>query len=562
MSTIDEEAPESPPPIGSVLEDRYRLVGELGAGGIGWVFRAEHRKLRHHVALKMLQARFVANDVLRARFEREAKALAALSHPHIVTLTDYSIVDGHPYLVMELLEGRTLGELLAEGPLPEARARRIARQVLEALAYAHQRGFVHRDLKPDNIFLVPLPSEPDFVKILDFGFVKLFDPEVGHSIGGDLTRSGIGFGTPSYMSPEQASGDRTGPPTDVYALGITFFEMLAGRRPFVGEVPEILRQQISAPLPPLVVGDLVAVPELRELLERSTAKAASERFASAVEMLDALDRLPEPALVPARDGARRAGRERSPRPVPETAVSSATSLVVRRLLAGVAALALAALVVFALRGRESETPPELAPPAIAASTVTAPPVAASPPVAEPVPSTESPDPASPTSPDATAASESPSDADAAGDDGLGESPWTSRPRVAVLATANRQIAEGRILTGSTEEAIERYGRGHRDDPRPYLLLGSNAFRQGQESVSLARYELAQRTAADARNDPRMLRHLVRLAAEGRVTSRAARAIERIYGPLAKGAIERELARAELDAGASARLRRLAERLGG
>jgi serine/threonine-protein kinase len=298
----DEREPDGGPPVGTVLEGRYRLRERLGEGGVGWVYRAEHLKLGTEVAVKMLQAPYAQHEMLRPRFEREAKALAALRHPHIVTLTDYSLSeDGHPYLVMELLEGRTLAELIAEGPLEEGRARRILGQILDALIYAHGKGFAHRDLKPTNVFLVELPTDPDHVKILDFGFVKLLGGERGDKPA--LTRSGIAFGTPSYMCPEQATGGRTDPRADLYSAGVVLFEMLAGRRPFVGEIPEVIRQHLTEPVPPLDVGGAprVATPELAALLERAMAKEPVDRFQTAEAMRAALDALPTPAVRSARE---------------------------------------------------------------------------------------------------------------------------------------------------------------------------------------------------------------------------------------------------------------------
>jgi len=292
------EEPERLAP-GTILEERYRILGELGEGGIGWVYRAEHVKLKTPVAIKTLQPQYAHHEQMRPRFEREAKALASLSHPHIVTLTDFSVSEGRPYLVMELLEGRGLDALLAEGPLEESVARHIAMQALDALVYAHERGFVHRDLKPANIFLCKLPTDPHHVKLLDFGFVKLVADE-GEAPQSVLTQSGIAFGTPSYMSPEQATGDVVDARADLYAFGVVLFEMLAGRRPFVGSLPEIVRQHLTAPLPRLSVGGraIDASPGLRDVLARSLAKEKGDRFPDAAAMRSALRALPTPWTVP------------------------------------------------------------------------------------------------------------------------------------------------------------------------------------------------------------------------------------------------------------------------
>ncbi|MCZ7678078.1 MAG: serine/threonine protein kinase [Sandaracinaceae bacterium] len=164
--------------IGRLVAGRFRLVQELGAGGIAVVFRAEDEELSRAVAVKILQEGGHGRAELRARFEREAKVLAALSHPNIVSLVDYGVEDGRAFLVMELLRGRTVGELLdEEDVLAPERAFHILRQVVRALRYAHGEGLLHRDLKPDNVFLQSLPDTPDHVRLLDFGFAKFVGDE-------------------------------------------------------------------------------------------------------------------------------------------------------------------------------------------------------------------------------------------------------------------------------------------------------------------------------------------------------------------------------------------------
>ncbi len=285
--------------MGTILEGRYRIVGELGAGGIGRIYRAEHLKLGHDVAIKMLLPQYADHAMMRPRFEREAKALASLSHPHIVTPTDYSVAEGQPYLVMELLAGCTLQERLAAGPIEEPEARRIAQQIVEALGYAHAEGFVHRDLKPANVFLCELPNDPYFVKLLDFGFVKLIsgDASVDNTV---LTQSGVAFGTPSYMSPEQATGDSMDARTDIYSMGVILFEMIAGRRPFIGKLPEIVRQHLTEPVPELSVGGrpIDFTPPLRALLDAAMAKDKAGRLQSAEAFREALLALPSPWVQP------------------------------------------------------------------------------------------------------------------------------------------------------------------------------------------------------------------------------------------------------------------------
>jgi serine/threonine-protein kinase len=273
--------------VGELLGDRYRIDELLGMGGIGAVFRAHDVKLDRDVAVKVLLPAFVAYDELRLRFDREARALAALSHPHVVPIGDYGFRGETPYLVMELLEGRTLGETLEdEGALDLERSLGIARQVLGALAFAHGRGLIHRDLKPGNVFLQSFPGSEDHVRILDFGLAKFLtaDRHAG------LTRMGDVFGTPAYMAPEQAAGSAVDERVDVYAAGILLFEMVTGRKAFDGEPGEVLRKQLVEPMAELKgFSDHPMAEALDRVLQRATRKVADERYRHAGEMLAALD---------------------------------------------------------------------------------------------------------------------------------------------------------------------------------------------------------------------------------------------------------------------------------
>ncbi len=199
------------PLLGRVLEGRYRIAGVLGSGGVGVVYRAEHIKLGRSVAVKLLQPEYAGSDSLRQRFEREATALAAVAHPHIVPVTDYGIAGDMPYIVMELLCGETLEHRLArEGALAPDVAFAVTSQALAALSFAHQGGLIHRDLKPGNVFLQSVPDVDVHVRILDFGLAKFVTGERS-SQGPALTRTGSIFGTPAYMAPEQAVGAETDP---------------------------------------------------------------------------------------------------------------------------------------------------------------------------------------------------------------------------------------------------------------------------------------------------------------------------------------------------------------
>ncbi|MEM7604460.1 MAG: serine/threonine-protein kinase [Myxococcota bacterium] len=294
-STLSEDGAGEELGIDAFIDGRYRLLKILGAGGVGVVYEARHLRLGHSVALKVLRR---DGEVVRARFEREARLLSELNHPHIVGLTDYGVHEGAPFLVMERLEGETLEARLDDDLLDPREALEIFESVVKGLSYAHAKNVLHRDLKPGNIFLQSIGDE-EHVKLVDFGLAKLVaDDEDDEAYEPTLTRAGTILGTPAYMAPEQASGTKASAPSDVYSAGIVLFEMLAGRPPFAAERrAELLRQHLleEVPDPSLFRGNLRLTSALRELLRRCLAKNASERFANAGELLEALHGLPTPA---------------------------------------------------------------------------------------------------------------------------------------------------------------------------------------------------------------------------------------------------------------------------
>jgi serine/threonine-protein kinase len=254
------------PLLGRVFEGKYRLDERLGGGGMGTVYRATHLLIDRSVALKVLSQRFVGDQTAQQRFRREARAAGRMQHPNAVTVTDFGATeDGYLYIVMELLEGRTLRDLLAhEAPLDPARAVSLVLQASSAVGAAHNAGLIHRDLKPANIFVVQRHEVPAVVKVLDFGVAKFMVEEQDDDYN-TLTQVGAIIGTPRYMSPEQCSGVASlTPAADVYSLGVILYEMLTGVVPFNADTPLAiaLKQVTEAPQPPREL--IAAVPEALE----------------------------------------------------------------------------------------------------------------------------------------------------------------------------------------------------------------------------------------------------------------------------------------------------------
>ncbi|HEX2423294.1 MAG TPA: serine/threonine-protein kinase, partial [Actinomycetota bacterium] len=227
---MDREDVLPTPPTGSapptVLTERYQLDRSLGNGGMGEVFEATDLTLHRNVAVKLLSPSLVQDEPARARFLREARALAQVNSPHVVAVYDAGEDDERPYLVMELVDGTTLEhELKGTGRVEPARAVAIAKDIASGLASAHEQGIVHRDVKPSNVFL----TQSDAAKIGDFGIARLERPDA------ILTLTGQTFGSPPYVAPEQATGGTVDARADLYSLGCVLFQMLVGRRPFSGD---------------------------------------------------------------------------------------------------------------------------------------------------------------------------------------------------------------------------------------------------------------------------------------------------------------------------------------
>ena len=274
-----------PLPAGTRLGP-YEILSPLGAGGMGEVYRARDMRLGREVAIKVLPAEVASDSERLKRFEKEAHSVSALNHPNIVTLHDTGTTNGVSWIAMEHVEGETLGKLLIDGPLPVKRLLRIATQIAEGLAKAHEAGIVHRDLKPENVMV----TKDELVKILDFGLAKLSGPVSSKDEGSELptmteTSPGIILGTVGYMSPEQASGKLVDFRSDQFSFGSILYEMATGRRAFVrGSAPETLTAIIREEPEPIAALNPKLPAPVRWIIERCLSKEARRRFASTEDL--------------------------------------------------------------------------------------------------------------------------------------------------------------------------------------------------------------------------------------------------------------------------------------
>ena len=268
-----QDRPDQPQKVG-----KYRIIGKIGHGSMGEVYRAEDPVLKRHVAIKLISSNAVIADSLDKRFQREAQSIARLNHPNIITIFDFGEDQGTPYMAMELLEGMDLRQAINRRRLRRLDDKlRVMQELCEGLAYAHRHGVIHRDLKPANIHL----TQSGQVKIMDFGLARVEESE--------MTQAGVVLGTPHYMAPEQVRGERADARSDVFALGAVMYELLSNQRPFeAASVQTILSQVLEAEPRSLHTLTPEVPPSVIEIIERALAKDPAVRFQDAGEAAAAL----------------------------------------------------------------------------------------------------------------------------------------------------------------------------------------------------------------------------------------------------------------------------------
>jgi serine/threonine protein kinase len=286
--------------IGRIIDNRYRINELIGEGGMGSVFAAEHLNLHKDVAVKIIRPDYGSDGEVAVRFAREAMATAQLEHPHVVSAIDYGpLPEGGAYLVMQLVRGRSLTEILElQGQLHWSKACELGAQVADAMSAANSLGIVHRDLKPDNILIQPRKDGTDLVKILDFGIARIRDQGRSAPAGAmpaeKLTQTGAIVGTPGYMAPEQAVGDKIDHRADLYALGVVLWETIVGRRLWnIDDMMTLIKTQLGKPAPRIreVVDDETIPKELDDLIAQLLSRSPSDRPSQAGVVCDILRKL-------------------------------------------------------------------------------------------------------------------------------------------------------------------------------------------------------------------------------------------------------------------------------
>src|SRR5450755_2183203 len=289
--------------IGTLAAGRYRIMKLLGEGGMGQVYLAEHVAIEKRVALKVLRAEYATKGEIVTRFQQEAISASRIKHPNVLDVFDFGQLDnGCFFLAMEFLEGNDLAdEITRRRVLDAATGIRVAMQICRALAAAHINGVVHRDMKPENVFLQRTADGEEIVKIVDFGIAQLRSKDDAVvETKRRLTRTGMIFGTPEYMAPEQASGKHADLRADIYAVGIIMYEMFTGAVPFTGETfLGVLTKHLNEPAPAMnaVYPDLTISPQLQAVIMRALEKDPAVRYQTMLEFAQAITGTPDAAAL-------------------------------------------------------------------------------------------------------------------------------------------------------------------------------------------------------------------------------------------------------------------------
>ena len=299
---------------GKVLADRYRITRRIGDGGMATVYLGEHTSIEKQCAIKVLNVAYAHQQDAVDRFLREARAASRIQHENVIDITDFGRApNGSVFFVMELLSGEDLATLVRrEGPIHWQRVRHIALQMCRALAAAHAKGIIHRDMKPENVFRVQRGGDPDFVKVLDFGIARVVHGSIGAR---NLTSAGSVFGTPAYMSPEQCDGRLADARSDVYSVGVVLFELLTGRPPFMADTPLGYLKQHCFDAPPSLrdTAPQANIPErLEAVVLQALAKEQDQRFPSMEALASALETVEATVLTSALHEASGLQRWRRP----------------------------------------------------------------------------------------------------------------------------------------------------------------------------------------------------------------------------------------------------------
>ena len=337
----------SAPHTGDRIAERYDLEEIVGTGGMSTVFRARDAQLERRVAIKILHERFSEDEEYVARFRHEARAVAQLAHPNIVTVIDRGEDDGRQYIVFEFVDGENLKELIVRsGPLPLRRAVELAVVVADGLSFAHEHGLVHRDVKPQNVLL----SENGTVKVTDFGIARSLDVDHG------VTQTGTVVGTGEYLAPEQASGGAVSPATDVYSLGVVLWEMLTGHVPFEGDSFVVVAlRHVNEAAPDIREFRSDVPPRLAAAVDRALQKDPAHRFPT---MRAFADELRAGLAAPGSEGVTQVIPSATRRPGPRAARTGVRRRKRWPLIAAAVLIGLAALVAaLVLRGGTGSSPP-------------------------------------------------------------------------------------------------------------------------------------------------------------------------------------------------------------